>query len=67
MGNLIWLIILFVFFILPKAMTDYTFNNRTSPPGYRTDWAAMNRDTALGKSNTEIKEKFNRGDYDIPL
>jgi len=65
METLIGLAVLFCIFVLPGMLTDYKFNNRTSPDGYRTDWTAMNRDMAMGKSKTEVKQKFNRGGYDV--
>ena len=66
METLIGLIILFLIFGLPAIMREHTFNNRTSPPGYRTDYGAMNRDLAMGKSKNDVKDKFNRGGYDVP-
>ena len=45
---------------------DWKFNNRVAPPGYKTDYGAMNRDLGMGKSQMEVKQKFNRGGYDIP-
>lgn len=58
-------IFLVVVYCLCKS-TDWKFNNRVSPPGYKTDYGAMNHDLASGKSQTEVKQKFNRGGYDIP-
>lgn len=34
--------------------------------GYRTDYGAMNRDLAMGMSKDAVKDKFNRGGYDVP-
>lgn len=51
---------------IPLYKREHTFNNRTSPNGYKTDWGAMNQDIARGKSKTEVKQKFNRGGYDVP-
>lgn len=66
MEILIGLIFLFCIFGLPALMREHTFNNRTSPDGYKTDYGAMNHDLAMGKSKNEVKDKFNRGGYDIP-
>ena len=66
METLIGLVVLFLIFVLPAIMRERTFNNRTSPNGYKTDWAAMNYDLAMGKSKNDVKDKFNRGGYDIP-
>lgn len=65
METLLGLLLLFVFFGLPALMREHTFNNRTSPNGYETDWGAMNRDLAMGKSKNDVKDKFNRGGYDV--
>lgn len=62
---IIGIILLVIVYAIYKSI-DYNFSNRTSPNGYRTDWGAMNRDLANGKSQMEIKQKFNRGEYDIP-
>lgn len=45
---------------------DWKFDNRVSPPGCKTDWEAMNRDMAQGKSKVDIKRKYNNGGYDVP-
>lgn len=66
METLIGLVVLFLIFVLPAIMREHTFNNRISPDGYKTDWAAMNHDLAMGKSKNDVKDKFNRGGYDIP-
>ena len=66
MEQFITLILIIVVFCLPGWITNYKFNNRTSPNGYKTDYSAMNRDFAMGKSKTEVKQKFNSGGYDIP-
>lgn len=50
---------------MSSKSTDCKFDNRTSPDGYKTDWGAFNRDLANGISQTEVKKKFNRGEYDI--
>lgn len=58
-------LIIFIFYRI-NTSTDRKFNNRRSPPGMKTDWGAFNHDLARGKSQTEVKDKFNRGEYDIP-
>lgn len=50
----------------PLYKKEHTFNNRISPDGYRTDYGAMNRDLAMGMSKDAVKDKFNRGGYDVP-
>lgn len=65
METLITLIIFGAILFLPGIITDYKFDNRISPNGYKTDWGAMNHDLATGKSQTEVKQKFNRGGYDV--
>lgn len=59
------IIVILIFYAIFKSI-DYKFDNRVSPPGYKTDWGAMNRDLANGKSQLEVKQKFNRGEYDVP-
>lgn len=66
METLIGLIVLGLIVGIPLYKREHTFNNRTSPPGYKTDWEAMNHDLAMGKSKNDVKDKFNRGGYDIP-
>ncbi len=67
METLIGLIVLFLIFGLPAIMREHKFNNRTSPNGYKTDWGAMNNDLIInGMSKNEVKDKFNRGGYDVP-
>lgn len=58
------IIVIIIFYAISKS-TDYKFDNRTSPDGYRTDWGEFNRDLANGMSQTEVKKKFNRGGYDV--
>lgn len=58
------IIIIIIFHIISKS-TDYKFDNRTSPDGYKTDGGAFNRDLTNGMSQMEVKKKFNRGEYDI--
>lgn len=64
METLIGLIVFGAILGIPAIMREYKFNNRISPNG--TDWAAMNHDLAMGKSKNDVKDKFNRGGYDIP-
>lgn len=66
METLIGLVVLFLIFGVPAIIREHKFNNRTSPNGYKTDWGAMNQDLAMGKSKNDVKNKFNRGGYDIP-
>ena len=66
METLIGLIIFGLIIGIPLYKREHTFNNRISPPGYKTDWGAMNHDLAMGKSKNDVKDKFNRGGYDVP-
>lgn len=59
------IIVIIIFYLISKS-TDYKFDNRTSPNGYRTDWGAFNHDLANGMSQMDVKRKFNNGRYDIP-
>ena len=63
METLIGLVILFCIFVLPGMITDYKFSNSLPPEGYQTDWAAMNRDLANGKSKMDVMRKSNNGGY----
>ena len=63
MGTIIGLIIIFCVFVLPGIMTDHKFSNSLPPEGYKTDYAAMNRDLAMGKSKNEVMKKSNNGGY----
>ena len=63
METLSGLIFLFCVFGLPVIIRNYKFDNSLPPEGYQTDWAAMNRDLAMGKSKTEVMNKSNRGEY----
>lgn len=58
------IIVIIIFYAVSKS-TDYKFDNRTSPDGYRTDWRAFNRDLANGMPQMDVKRKFNNGGYDI--
>lgn len=66
METLLGLALLFLFFGLPSLMREHKFNNRTSPNGYKTDYGAMNHDLTMGMSKNDVKDKFNRGGYDVP-
>lgn len=66
METLIGLIVFGLIIGIPLYKREHTFNNRTSPDGYRTDWGAMNRDLTTGMSKNDVKDKFNRGGYDVP-
>ena len=63
METLIGLVVLFLIFGLPSIIRNYKFDNSLPPEGYKTDWAAMNRDLAMGKSKTEVMNKSNNGGY----
>lgn len=63
MGTLLGLAFLFCIFVLPSIITNYKFDNSLPPEGYRTDWAAMNRDLANGKSKMDVMRKSNNGGY----
>ncbi len=65
METLIGLIVFGLIIGIPLYKREHTFNNRTSPNGYKTDYGAMNRDLALGMSKNDVKDKFNRGGYNI--
>lgn len=59
------LIVILGMCFLPGIITNYKFDNRMPPSGYRIDHAAMNRDLAMGKSRTDVMSKANRGGYDV--
>ena len=63
MATLIGLVVLFCIFVLPGIMTDHRFSNSLPPEGYKTDYAAMNRDLANGKSKMDVMQKSNNGGY----
>ncbi len=46
--------------------TDRKVDNRRCPPGKQIDYGAMNHDLAMGKRQSEVKDKYIRGGYDIP-
>lgn len=64
--TLIGLVVLFLLFVLPSIMREHKFNNRTSTNGYKTDFGAMNYDLTMGMFKNDVKDKFNRGGYDVP-
>lgn len=49
-----------------STRTDRTFQNRLPPSGMETDHVAIDRDLANTGNKQYVKEKFNRGGYDIP-
>lgn len=63
METLIGIIIIFAILFLPGIITDHKFSNSLPPEGYQTDWAAMNRDLANGKSKMDVMRKSNNGGY----
>ena len=63
METLIGLIIFGAILFLPKIITDYKFSNSLPPAGYQTDYAAMNRDLAMGRSKMDVMRKSNNGGY----
>lgn len=65
METLIGLAILFCIFVLPGMITNYKFDHRLPPEGYRTDYGAMNRDLVMGKSKMDVISKANNGGYDV--
>lgn len=65
METLIGLIILFCIFILPRIITNYKFDHRLPPTGYKTDYGAMNSDLIMGKSKIDVIRKCNNGEYDV--
>lgn len=65
METIIGLIVLFIIFVLPSIIRNYTFDHRLPPDGYTVDHGAMSRDLAMGKSKNDVMNKCNRGGYDI--
>lgn len=65
MGTLIGAAILLAIIFLPSIIREYKFDNRLPPSGYRTDHDEMNKDLTLGMSRNDVKDKFNRGGYDV--
>ena len=63
MGALIGIIIILAICFSPGIITDYKFSNSLPPEGYQTDWGAMNRDLANGKSKMDVMRKSNNGSY----
>ena len=65
METLIGLVVIFCVCFLPGIITNAKFDNRMPPAGYKTDYATMNRDLAMGKSKMDVMSKANNGGYDI--
>lgn len=65
METLIGLVVIFCVCFLPGIITNAKFDNRMPPTGYKTDYAAMNHDLAMGKSKMDVMSKANNGGYDI--
>lgn len=65
METLIGLIVFGLIIGIPLYKREHTFNNRISPNGYETDYGVMNRDLVNGMSKDAVKDKFNRGGYDV--
>lgn len=65
MGELIGIIVILAICFLPGMITNYKFDNRMPPAGYKTDYGAMSHDLAMGKSKNEVMSKANRGGYDV--
>ena len=60
-------IIIIVVVIIIAKYPEWKSYNRTSPPGKRTDWNAMNYDHSVNHmTDREIAIKFNTGEYDVP-
>lgn len=66
METVITVIILIIIYRFIATSTDRTFQNRMPPPGKEIDHDAMNHDLVLTGDKQAVKEKFNRGGYDIP-
>lgn len=65
METLLGLVLLFCIFVLPGIITNYKFDNRKPPEGYRTDYGAMNRDMINGMSKIDAMRKANNGGYNV--
>lgn len=63
MDFIIGCIVMFLIFWLPSIVANWKFDHSLPPEGYKTDYAAMNRDFAMGKSKSEVINKSNNGDY----
>ena len=50
MGTLIGVIIIIGILYVLCHVDEWKFDNRTTPPGYKTDWNTMNKDLASGMS-----------------
>lgn len=65
MDGIVLIISCIIFYCIIK-WPEWTANNRTPPPGKKSDWNAMNHDLTMGMSRDEFYRKKNRGGYDIP-
>lgn len=65
MGELIGIVIILAICFLPGMITNYKFDHRLPPDGYRTDYGAMNRDMNNGMSNMDVMRKANKGGYNV--
>ncbi len=63
MDLIIGCIVMFLIFWLPSIIANWKFDHGLPPEGYKTDYAAMNCDFALGKSKSEVINKLNNGGY----
>lgn len=60
-------IALIAFMVWLCKKDEWKANNRTPPPGMKTDWGKMSEDRILkGMSQRDIYKKQNQGGYDIP-
>lgn len=60
------IILIAVMYIICKA-PEWKANNRTTPPGMKTDWGKMSEDRILkGMSQRDIYKKQCQGGYDVP-
>lgn len=62
---MIEIIIFTIVMYLICKMSEWKFDNRTPPDGYKTDWEAMSSDLVSGKSKSEVMRKSNSGGYDV--
>ncbi len=62
---IIKIIVFAVVMYLISKVSEWRFENRTPPDGYKTDWETMSNDLATGKSKAEVMRKSNMGGYDI--
>ena len=58
--------LIIIMYIICKA-SEWKANNRTTPPGMKTDWGKMSEDRILkGMSQRDIYKKQCEGGYDVP-